>query len=136
MQTLSHTSVGANPKTRTKHLLDLPNELLLDVLNNLRILPRQRRTDLIPMVLVCRRFRPLATETLLLQLVVHTYNTHLLVHTYLQYPAITARVYSIELLTHGPWISKRKATLAPNLWIYTLLNLDDQFKTACTTIIY
>jgi hypothetical protein len=119
----------------TKQLLDLPDETLLEIVSNVAKVQWQKRQYLMHTSLVCRRLRSVAIEELLLNLVVHIYNIHGLVRTYLKHPEITDRVRSLELLTHGRRdFGPRNTFRAKALHIYAP-HMDEQFKTDCIAII-
>jgi hypothetical protein len=85
--------------TRYAALLSLPDELILNIINQLPPLPRPRQKTLIALTATCRQLRRSATEILLLHPVVDVRNVHLLVRTYLQYPDLARQATGLEFTT-------------------------------------
>jgi hypothetical protein len=80
-------------------LLSLPDELILNIINQLPPLPRPRQRTLIALTAICRQIRRSATEMLLLHPIVDVRNVHLLVRTYLQYPELARQATGLEFTT-------------------------------------
>jgi hypothetical protein len=87
-------------KSPATSVLDLPNEILIDILSQAPSTLRQQRQNLVQVASVYRHLRPLAMEEFLLRLAVHLEKVWVLVRTYIKYPHLTARVRSVELLDH------------------------------------
>jgi hypothetical protein len=122
------SNVSGPPATS---LLDLPNELLINILSLAPSTPRQQRHNLVQLTSVCRRLRLLAMEELLLHPAVHRLDIWALVHTYLGYPHLAPRVRSLDPLTY---LHKRHS-LPDALTSEFAQGSKSTFKKACVAVV-
>ena len=80
-------------------LIDLPDELLLQVMHGLPTIPHSRRGDLSSLSLTCKRIRPVTLEPLLISPIVHLYKIPSLLKLYFARPDLAAKVSTLELTT-------------------------------------
>jgi hypothetical protein len=131
MTPLHHTNSKISRPPATS-LLDLPNELLIDILSQSPSTPRQQRHNLVQLTSVCRRLRPLAMEELLLRPAVHRLDIWALVRTYLKYPHLALRVRNLELLNHPLY---KRHSLPDALTSESAQGSKSAFKKACVAVV-
>lgn len=83
----------------TPSLLELPNELVLEVIDHLPYLPRDRRTHLLALTTVCKRLHEISTALLLTTPYVNMSRTRRLVDKYMSRPDLAIKVRSLDLYT-------------------------------------
>ncbi|KAF2786282.1 hypothetical protein K505DRAFT_399473 [Melanomma pulvis-pyrius CBS 109.77] len=80
-------------------VFQLPDELLLKVLQQLPGLPRARQRDILNTSLTSKRLRPIAIEVLLVHPVIHLSRVAQLAHLYFRNPNLIPRVRTVELMS-------------------------------------
>jgi hypothetical protein len=110
-------------------LLSLPDELILNIINQLPPLPRPRQKTPIALTATCRQIRRAATEILLLHPVVDVRNVHLLVRTYVQYPELARQATGLEFTT------RENATVSEPSFLLSRSVPGKPYAKACYSII-
>ncbi|KAF2797180.1 hypothetical protein K505DRAFT_322742 [Melanomma pulvis-pyrius CBS 109.77] len=80
-------------------ILTVPDEILLAILFRIQGLPRDKTKDLISLSIVCKRFRQVALDQLLLNPSVQLWNVPGLVRMYFKHPRLAAKVRALEIKT-------------------------------------
>lgn len=95
-----HTHTTSNPNIMAMPLIImLPDEILLAILYRIQGLPRDKTKDLISLSTVCKRFRQVALDQLLLNPSVQLWNVPGLVRMYFKHPSLAAKVRALEIKT-------------------------------------
>jgi hypothetical protein len=124
------------PMSSTTHLLELPDEILVEILNQMSSVPRQKRMGLLRATLICRKLNALAMEVLLSHPVVHIYNTRGLLCAYLKRPELAARAQNLEILTQFRKGFKSRPTGSLEVPETYAARSDSKSRDACATIVH
>jgi hypothetical protein len=80
-------------------ILQLPDELVLQVLNHIPGIPRDKQQDILNLSLTCKRFRPICIETLLVHPILKLSKVAQLVHRYSLNPSCIRKVQTLEIIS-------------------------------------
>ncbi|KAF2110516.1 hypothetical protein BDV96DRAFT_651150 [Lophiotrema nucula] len=87
---------------QSPQFLRLPDELLVEVIQQVTTRERERFKATRSLSLVCRRMRPTAFGLMLARPTFHLRHTRRLLETYLEHPAALNKVRTVEIVTMGP----------------------------------
>lgn len=79
--------------------LQLPDELLLEVLSHIPGVPRSKQQDMLNLSLTCKRFRSICVEALLVRPVLKLSHVAHLVHRYFLNPTYIPKVQALEIVS-------------------------------------
>jgi hypothetical protein len=80
-------------------ILRLPDELILQVLDHIPGIPRDKQQDILNLSLTCKRFRPICIETLLVHPILELSQVAQLVHRYSLNPSCIFKVQTLEIIS-------------------------------------